>query len=70
VVTLWLLHPYKPAASSENGTGCLLAVLPAGLFGIISIAILVFFLAFLYGIVALVFRYAFGIELPFARKYY
>jgi hypothetical protein len=50
---------------ASPGIGC--ALLGITLYGLVSFGFVIFALIFLYGIVVLVFRHAFGIELPFGR---
>ena len=54
------LKPREPSAFEE-----LVAAVFGGLFaGLLSLAVIGFFLLLLYGVVILIFRHAYGVELP------
>jgi len=59
----------EPTHREDRTTKWRLGLTLGGLaiYGLISLIFSVIFLVFLYGIVVIVFRYAFGIELPFGR---
>lgn len=63
-----LSEPSDPNGQEEvSGMKVGWSVVGLGIFGLLYLAFGVFVLVFLYGAAVLVFRHAFGIELPFGR---